>query len=405
MGFFNTIIEKLNPAQRDIAEEASSSTSSNTKPYTSTSAFRTVEVVNRAVNLIVDNASQVKYDIKEKYKFTALGASQSKGGIRKDRVEEILNVRPNPFMDSSTFWRLVIMDFLMEGWAFVYWDGTSIYHLPASRMEVYADKTKYINKFIFAAQTEFKPDEILFIKDNAYSAGSSTQIEGYSRIMSCLEGLVRRDKLLKFKEKFFDNGAVFSLILETEAALNKKAKKRYEEEVSLDYNPRTGKSSVKVLDSGMKAKTLTPTSTKDLDITTDVEGFEKNVCVALGIPPLLMDSGNNANIRPNIDLFFYMTILPMMKKFESAAEMFFGYDIQLSTDKIAALAPDAKAESEAVSSKVNNGLITPNEGREELRYEKLDEDSMDDIRVPQNIAGSGTGVTGQEGGRPSNSEE
>lgn len=404
MGLFNYIIEKLNPAQNLIRDETPSSSSSNRKPYTTTAAYNEIEVLNRAVNMLVDSASQVRFDVKEKYKFTPLGAGKSPGGIRKDKVETLLNVRPNPYMDYSTFWRLVIMDFLMEGWAFMHWDGTSLYHLPAARMEVYADKTKYINKFIFAAEQEFAPNEIIFIKDNAYRLGNSTQIQGQSRVVSCLKGLVRRDKLLQFKEKFFDNGAVFSLILETEAALNRKAKKRYEEEISLDHNPRTGKSSVKVLDSGMKAKTLTPTSTRDLDISNDVANYEKNVCVALGIPPILLDSGNNANIRPNIDLLFYMTILPMMKKFESVFEMFFGYDIKLSTAGIAALAPDAKAESEAVSAKVNNGLITPNEGRSELRYEELEDEEMNKIRVPQNIAGSGTGVSGEEGGRPSESE-
>lgn len=393
-------ISKLNPAQEQIARENPSATSSNKKQLTSTQAFKDVEVMNRCINLIIDNASQVRFDVKDKYTFTALGQSKTDGGIRQKKVNEILNIRPNPFMDSSTFWRLVIMDFIMEGWAFIHWDGYSLFHIPAAHMEVYADRKEYINRYIYAGQVEFKPNEIIFLKDNAYSRGDSTQIEGYSRMLSCLEGLVRREKLLKFKEKFFDNGAIFSLIVETEAVLNKKMKKRFEEEITLDYNPRTGRSSVKVLDAGMKAKTLTPTSSKDLDVKSDVEDFEKKVAVAMGVPPLLLDSGNNANIRPNIDLFFYMTIIPIMKKIESVLEVFFGYDIKLSTEDILALAPDAKAEAEAVTAKVNNGLITPNEGRVELRYEESDDPKMNEIRIPANIAGSGTGVAGEEGGRP-----
>lgn len=404
MGIRNWLITKLNPAQELIAREQPSSSTSNTKSLTTTRAFEGVEVVNRCVNLLIDNASQVRYDIKAQYGFTPLGAGKAKGGIRKEKVIELLNVRPNPFMDASTFWRLVIMDFIMEGWAFIHWDGYSLYHLPAANMQVYADKRQYVNKYIYGAQVEFAPNEIIFIKDNAYNRGNSTQIEGYSRILSCLDGLVRRDKLLQFKEKFFDNGAVFSLILETEAVLNRKLKKRFEEEISLDYNPKTGRSSVKVLDAGMKAKTLTPTSSKDLDVKQDIDDFERRAAIALGVPPLLLDSGNNANIRPNIDLFFYMTILPMMRKFEAVFETFFGYDIKLTTDDITALAPDAKAESEAVTAKVNNGLITANEGRIELRYEPLDDPEMNKIRIPANIAGSGTGVSGQEGGRPSNNE-
>lgn len=401
MGLLDFI--KRNPAQPVIANERSSATRSNTRSVTTTQAFRGVEVVNRCVNMLVDSGSQVNFDIKNKYGFTPL-ARLPQGGLRKARLDELFNVRPNPYMDSSTFWRLVLMDFVMEGWAFIHWDGTSLYHIPAANMEVFADRRRLINRYIYDGQVEFQPNEIIFIKDNAYDRGDSTQILGQSRIFSALTGLVRRDKLLKFKENFFDNGAVFSLILETEAILSKKMKKRFEEEVSLDYNPRTGRSSVKILDGGMTAKTLTPTSSRDLDVSDEVEDFEKKAALALGVPFLLLDSGNNANIRPNIELLFHMTVIPMMKKFESAFETFFGYDVQIMTDDIQALAPDADAEASAVTSKVNNGLITPNEGREELRLEPIEGQDMDTIRIPANIAGSGTGVTGQEGGRPSESD-
>ncbi|AZV02027.1 hypothetical protein [Aeromonas phage Akh-2] len=37
----------------------------------------------------------------------------------------------------------------------------------------------------------------------------------------------------------------------------------------------------------------------------------------MGIPPILLEGGNNANIRPNIDLMFSLTILPNLKKFAS----------------------------------------------------------------------------------------
>ncbi len=48
---------------------------------------------------------------------------------------------------------------------------------------------------------------------------------------------------------------------------------------------------------------------------------------------------------------------------------------------------------------VNGGLITPNEARAELRWDKFTGDSsMDEIRIPQNIAGSA--VNPSQGGRP-----
>ena len=132
---------------------------------------------------------------------------------------------------------------------------------------------------------------------------------------------------------------------------------------------------------------------------------EEKVCVALGIPPILLNSGNNANIKPNLELLFYTTILPMTRKFEAAFEYFFGYDIEVSTHAVPALKPDQKAQAEYLSALVNNGLMIGNEARVILRLEELDDPLMKKIRVPANVAGSGTGVTGQEGGKPPSDKE
>jgi len=114
----------------------------------------------------------------------------------------------------------------------------------------------------------------------------------------------------------------------------------------------------------------------------------------------LLNGGNNANIRPNIELMFYLTILPNLKKVEAAFETFFGYDIKLDTRDVAALIPDQDKESARIVSLTNNGIITGNEGRTQLRLDELDDPQMNTIRIPQNIAGSSTGVAGQEGGAP-----
>ena len=122
--------------------------------------------------------------------------------------------------------------------------------------------------------------------------------------------------------------------------------------------------------------------------------------MVLGVPPILLNSGNNANIKPNLELLFYLNIIPMLGKFVSAYEYYFAFDIEIKTHKVPALKPDLKAEADRVSSLVNNGIITGNEGRATIRLDKLDDPEMDKIRIPANISGSATGVSGQEGGKP-----
>jgi len=400
MGLWHSIVEKLNPSQERIKNSDPGGKRTTSDPYTISQAYREVEFVNRAVNMFVDSCSEVKYDVKEKH----AGVISHGTGVRKDQLQKLLNVQPNPYMDVNLFRRLVFMDLIMEGAAYIFWDGAGLYPLPASQMEVVMDKKKFINKFVFAGKDDYRPDQIIFIKDNAYYA-NTVMTSGYSRLASSLASIKRLRKLATFKEKFYDNGAVLGLVIETDQLLSKKHKQRYEEETSIRYNPSTGKSSVLVLDGGFKAKSVSNTSFRDMGTKEDQDDLRVSIATAIGIPPILFDSGNNANIRPNLDLFYSMTVMPTLRKAEAAIEFFFGYDVKLMTEDVMALAPDKKIQADYVSALVNNGIITGNEGRGMLRLVELTDEEMTKIRIPQNIAGSGTGVTGQTGGKPPAKEE
>lgn len=401
MGFKSWITEKLNPGQRIIRDMEPVSHRTNRKPFTTGQAYSKIEILNRTANMVIDSAAECSYTVGDKYNIVTYA-----NGIKTKTLDTLLNVRPNPFMDISTFRRLVVTDLLFEGCAYIYWDGTSLYHVPAALMQVEADANKFIKKFIFNNQINYRVDEIIFIKDNSYVCGTNSQISGQSRVATVIDSLEKRSKMLNFKEKFLDNGTVIGLILETDEILNKKLRERKQEELQLDYNPSTGQSSVLILDGGMKAKPYSQISSfKDLDFKEDIEGFNKSICLAFGVPQVLIDGGNNANIRPNIELFYYMTIIPMLNKLTSSLTFFFGYKITPNTKEVAALTPDKEAEAKHLTSLVNNGIMTGNEARLELNLEPLDDEQMDRIRIPANVAGSATGVSGQEGGRPQGSTE
>lgn len=389
--------EKLNPAQDQIASEKPSATRSNVRPYSTQKAFEESERVNRCINFLVDSAAEVRFDVMDKYPYTTYGS-----GIRKVTLAKILGSRPNMFMDANAFWRLVYLDLIIEGWAFIHYSEQeqALYHVPAANMEVFADRKKYISKFVYDGKVTYQPDEIIFIRDNSYTNGSVSTIDGRSRFAAALTAVKRKEKLEYFKEKFFDNGTILGLIVETEQNLSPRAKARKREEIRLEHNPRQGKSNVLILDGGAKGKNVQATNLNELGIKDDIERFDNQIALSLGIPPILLEGGNNANIRPNIDLLYYTTVLPMAKKVESALEFFFGFDIKLDTSKILALAPDGKAQSDELSSKVNNGIITGNEARGVLRLEEIDDPLMNEIRIPANVAGSNSHVTGQEGGAP-----
>jgi phage portal protein BeeE len=116
----------------------------------------------------------------------------------------------------------------------------------------------------------------------------------------------------------------------------------------------------------------------------------------MGIPPILMDGGNNANIRPNHRLYYLETVLPIVRKMGYALERYFGFSLSEDVTGIPALQPELRDQAAYYATLVNTGIISPNEAREAIGKEPVD--GFDDPRVPQNIAGSA--VNPEEGGRP-----
>lgn len=399
MGFFDFFKIKSNPVQRETGEQEGTGQTGNKSKITASNAFELDSVVNRCTNILVDNSAEVNFDVKDKFSFTPLAR------INKRQLNELLNIRPNPYMDSSLFRRLVYLDYWYSGRCFMYWDGASLYHLPEGKIEIVASEsnnTGYVDHYLFDGVTKFFPNEIILVKDNSYKAFGASQVGATSRYMSANNDVIRKDKLNTYKENFIDNGTVLGLILETEQVLNRNFKNRILDDIKLNYNAKNGKFSntAFILDGGIKAKPTNQTSISDLGITEDRTSYNNSICTAFGVPPVLLEGGNNANIRPNIQLLFYMTLLPNLKKFEAAFESFFGFDLKLDTRDVPAMLPDMSEETSRITSLVNNGIITGDEGRIELRMEPTGDPQMTTIRIPANISGSATGVSGQEGGAP-----
>ena len=124
---------------------------------------------------------------------------------------------------------------------------------------------------------------------------------------------------------------------------------------------------------------------------------------AMGVPYVLMKSGNNANISANQVLFYEHTVLPIVTMFASAFAHYFN-SVKITPDKtvITALQPDLRTQSQYYVSLVNSGVITADEARVKLGFGALNGPDTNSIRIPQNITGSSTNP--DVGGRPSNEE-
>ena len=380
-------LEKLNPIQEYLGR-----TSESSREFTANyeQFYENLEIVNRGVNLIVDDVAEIPATVNR------VATNGVIKGLRRARVDSLLNKEPNLFQDISSFKRNLVTDYLLDGNIFIYYDGAHLYHLPADNVTIHADSKTYIEKYTYN-DVDYAPGEIIHIKENSFYS----IFRGTSRLKPAVRTMQLTTNMRKFQDNFFKNGAVPGLVLKSPNTLSEKIKERMIQSWTMRYRPDAGGRRPLILDGGIEVDKISNVNFKELDFQVAIAENEKIILKALGVPPIMLDPGNNANIRPNMRMYYLETVLPIVRKINSAYSRFFGFEISEDVTDIPALQPELRDAASYYTALVNGGIITINEARDSLGYDTLD--GQDDIRVPQNIAGSA--VNPDEGGRPKESND
>ena len=59
-----------------------------------------------------------------------------------------------------------------------------------------------------------------------------------------------------------------------------------------------------------------------MDFENSISNKDVELLIALGVPPILLAGGNNANIAPNLRLLYLETILPLVRSVNLAFERY-----------------------------------------------------------------------------------
>ena len=394
--------EKLNPAQPSIA---------SLEPFASPEtivdfeqAYREIEIIHRAVEMVISACVDTPLKI--------TGQTPAK------KVNKLLNIRPNPFEDRVRFFSRALLDFHLDGNAFFYYDGNDLYLLPANDVEVVPDPHTFVNHYNYMISNQqssdffgynkqtrkseaitFQPNEIIHITNE----NTSSIFRGTSKLKPLLRLIELYYYMINFQRQFFKNNAIPGFVLTTDNILSKRVKERLLEGWRNSYTTIFDNARhPAILDGGLKIDQFSTVKFQELDFENSIERIQQDMAKALGVPYVLLKSGNNANIDANQKLFYQHTVMPILNQFCSAFMLFFNNGVQIKPDKltIPALRPDERTQSIYYSTLVNTGIITPNEARVGLGFPSID--GEDSIRVPQNITGSATDAT--QGGRPPSEE-
>jgi HK97 family phage portal protein len=382
--------EKLNPAQSRIAQSEGTRIGTTAK-IGYLQAFEKLEAVNRPVNMVVSACASLDYDVKDKVHDGVVA------GMRQKQLITLLNFRPNPYQSAQEFRMSIFQDLILDGNVFIHFDGVFMYHLPAKDVQILPDTKTFIQGYLYNGLVEFKESEVFHFKD----INSKSIYRGSSRIAAAEQSINLLYSMKDFQDHFFDNGAVFGLILTSDNTLSQVAKEKTIQNWLQRYSAKSGGKKPIILDSGLKPHSVSQTSFKEMDFDLSIKTHSAMIMQAIGVPPILMEGGNNANISPNLRLFYLETVMPIVRRFTSSLERYYGYDIEAITSSVSALQPELKDIAAYHSTLVNAGIITANEARKELRYPVLT--GHDEIRIPANIAGSAANPA--QGGRPASTKE
>lgn len=374
--WFGNNSNKENRAQELISIENGIYVGSDTS-VTYATAFDKLETVNRGVNMIVSACSGLDYDVKDKVSDGIIN------GVRQKSLHQLLNYKPNPYQSAQEFRSNIFTDFILEGNIFIYYDGAFMYHLPAAQVTIVTDPKTFISEYTYSTSIKFKPSEIIHIKDL-----SSTSIyRGTSRLASADRNIKILYKMQTFQEQFFENGAITGMIITTDNTLSQVAKDRTVANWMQKWSPKNGARRPMILDSGLKPSPFAAASFQEMDFDNSIKTHDTKILKSLGVPPILLDGGNNANISPNLRLFYLETVMPIATKFVSSLERYFGYDVSPVTANVSAMQPELKDLAAYHTTLVNGGVMTPDEARVELRLPPKGGEA-NNLRVPANIAGS-----------------
>ena len=363
------------------------------------SAYGIFEAVNRGVNLITDSLASIPIDVGPKRKgYIPIHDSRS---LQATTFFNLLNIAPNPDQDRVEFFSLIVTDFLLTGTILMYFDGRHLYRLPPTEVEIVAGSTQLIEKYVYKPNgrvIEYLPEEIIRIKENA----ANNAYVGTSRLSSALQSMGIMDQMNTYQTNYFKNGTVLGVVIVSKNVLGDKTKERIKNNLQRNYSPANGAKSPIILDGDMDIKNLNQQTYKELDFDAAYKDREYKVLEALGVPPILIDSGNNANIQPNLKMFYMITVMPIMNKILAAFERYFGYDLKAAVGEVPALLPDLRERGAYLTSLVNAGILSRNEAREEIRYAKSTDEIADKLILPANVAGSNQDPN--TGGRPPNAK-
>ena len=315
-----------------------------------------------------------------------LTEKKGKERVLDSKIDNLLNIRPNPYMTATTFWGTVELNKVHYGNSYIYIEADKngfpryLWLLPSDQMEIWIDNRGILGSlnavwYVWTDQRNskkytFEMDEIIHLKTHISFDGLSG-----APIKDILKTQISSGKnSIGFLNKLYKNNMFGSKVLvQYTGELNKAAEEKLAKKIE-SFAKAQGSGKFIPMPFGMQAQLL------DMKLA-DAQFFENNrtsalqLAAAFGIKPNVINdytkSSYSNSETQQVD-FYVNTLQPLFKAYEqeltykllTPRELGEGYRLEINEKMLFKM--DNKTQAEVYSKYLTNFAMTPNEVREDL---------------------------------------
>lgn len=333
---------------------------------------------------------------------------QGREKIFDNKLDLLLNVKPNPYLTASQFWATIELNKLHFGNAYVWIETDTkgyikhLWQLPSKNMEVWVDDKGIFesDEGIWYVWTDARTGKrYRFYKDEILHFKTPFSFDGLvgMPVREVLKTQINTNKHAEaFLNKFYKSGMYGSkLLVHYTGQLDNASEMALVSEIE-KFAEKTGNGKIMPLPLGFQAVVL------DMKLA-DAQFFENNKLTALqiagafGIKPNVINdySKSSYSNSESQQLDFYVnTLQPLFKSYEQemtskllrSDEMQKG--MRLNINEKILFKMDSKTQSEVITTYLNNFAMTVNEAREELDLPYISEE-----KGGNKLIGNGNAIT------------
>lgn len=341
-------------------------------------------IVYRCINLIATSVAGIPWKL---YRKDAEGNAIH---IEKHPIITLLE-QPNPITGQADFFTNIVSYLQMSGNTYVKAVGPNngtpreLYTLRPDRFIITDcnsacyDDINYGYEYTCGASTEWLSPKIVW---HGKLWNPLCDFYGLSPLQAAWKNIAQLNASLNWNVALLQNSAMPSGVLTAEGNISDEQVFRLREQMAQRNQGPTNAGRPIVTDGGLswEQTALSPT---DMDWAAGQKISTKDICVALGVDPVLLGDADNrtyATFRDAERSFYTSTVLPnldrlrddflnkwLLPKFPGTEQMYFEYD----RDAIEVLGEDQTIVWDRSMRALKEGLITLNEARDSIGYTEL----------------------------------